>query len=497
MTRTKKPSRASTIARRNVGQDVILSYSRVTHGRNKEHVVAPGTLCGGPMRSMGVITKVEPDSLAADLGLKPGDELLAVNGFPVEDMIDVQFYAAEEHVELTVRRNVSDGTTAREFVLGGEREYDQPLGLEFAHPTFDIDIRRCNNLCTFCFVLQMAPRMRRTLYIKDDDYRYSFLYGHFVTLTNLSEHDRRRIEEQHLSPLYVSVHATELDVRRKLLRNDDAPDILEQLRWLAQCGIEVHTQIVVTPGLNDGEHLERSVRDLAEFWPTVRSVSIVPVGITRHHKYAERPNTPAEMKVVLDRVRSWQREFRRKLGVRFAYLTDEWYLVTGRPIPPRAHYDGLRLEENGLGMVRGFLEDWRKAKRKISNLKSQISRATLATGELFAPVLREAAKEIASLSGVRVDVVPIHNERLGRTITVAGLLMGTDVIAQLQTHDRSDLVVLPRIMFDHPTGVALDDVSVSDIEEALGRPVTLAATMSELLSVLTGRVQPLHSNSML
>jgi putative radical SAM enzyme (TIGR03279 family) len=401
----------------------------IAHGRNKEHIVTPVTRHGG------VIARVEPGSLAADLGLKPGDELLAVNGVPVEDVIDVQFYAAEEHVELTVRRDAPDGTGVREFVLGSEREYDQPLGLEFTHPTFDIDIRRCNNLCAFCFVLQMAPRLRRTLYIKDDDYRYSFLYGHFVTLTNLSEHDRERIEQQHLSPLYVSVHATELDVRHKLLRNDDASDILEQLGWLAKCGIEVHTQIVVTPGLNDGEHLERSVRDLAEFWPTVRSVSVVPVGITRYHKYGERPNTPAEMNVVLDSVRSWQKEYRRKLGVHFAYPTDEWYLVAGRPIPPPAHYDSLHLEENGLGMVRGFLENWRKVKRKIPNSRFQISKVTAATGELFAPVLREAAEEFASLSGVKVDVVPIRNERLGQTITVAGLLMGADVIAQLQARD--------------------------------------------------------------
>src|SRR5512136_316044 len=276
-------------------------------GRNKEHVITPD------IAHAGVIAAVEPGSLASDLGLIPGDELLAVNGHPVEDVIDVQFYSAQEHVELTVRR---DG---KAFTVGGDREYDQPLGLEFAHPTFDIDIRRCNNLCTFCFVLQMAPQMRRTLYIKDDDYRYSFLYGHYVTLTNLAPHDVERIERQHLSPLYVSVHATELDVRRKLLRNENAPDILDQLRWLSKCGIEVHTQIVVTPGLNDGDHLVRSVRDLSELWPTVQSVSIVPVGITKHHKYGERPNTIAEAHLVLDKVHEWQKEFRKKLGVRLAY----------------------------------------------------------------------------------------------------------------------------------------------------------------------------------
>jgi len=212
----------------------------------------------------------------------------------------------------------------------------------------------------------------------------------------------------------------------------------------------------------------------------------VPVGITKHHKYGERPNTPAEMKVVLDIVHRRQKEFMKKFGVRFAYPTDEWYLVTQRPIPPRSHYDALALEENGLGMVRGFLEDWRKARRKISAINYKVSRATLATGELFAPVLSEAAQELARLSGVDIEVVPLRNERLGETITVAGLLMGQDAIAQLREHDLGELVILPRIMFDHPTGVALDDVSVEDISNALDRPVVLAATMSDLLDALRG-----------
>jgi len=444
----------------------------VAHGRNKEHIIAPTLACAG------IIASVEPGSLAAEMGLQPGDELLAVNDHPVEDVIDVQFYAAEDRVEITYRR---DGNP--QFAIGN-RKSGQPIGLEFAHPTFDIDIRRCNNLCTFCFVLQMPPKMRRTLYIKDDDYRYSFLYGHFVTLTNLSPHDWERIERQHLSPLYVSVHATELDVRRKLLRNQDAPDILAQLRWLSERGIQVHTQIVVTPGLNDGVRLERSVYDLAGFWPAVQSVSIVPVGITSHHKYGERPNTLAEMNIALAQVHRWQKDFRQRFGVRFVYATDEWYLVTGRPIPPHAHYDGLHLEENGLGMVRGFLDEWRMTKRKISNFKFQFSKVTLATGELFAPVLREASTEFARLSGAQLEVAPLRNERLGETVTVAGLLMGQDAITQLKTRDLGELVILPRIMFDHPTGVALDDVSLSDISNALDRPVALASTMKDVLEAL-------------
>src|SRR4051812_6176954 len=213
----------------------------------------------------GRIKSVIPGSAADAIGVVAGDELLAINGEPCEDVIDVQYHGAEDWLELTLRRS---GT---EMMLDGPREYAQPLGMEFQHPTFDIDIRRCNNLCGFCFVLQMAPKMRRTLYIKDDDYRYSFLFGHFVTLTNLAEHDWQRVIEQHLSPLFVSVHATDLELRRKCLRNPNAPDIMEQLRELTDHNFEVHTQLVITPGLNDGEAMERSITDLATLWPTVQS----------------------------------------------------------------------------------------------------------------------------------------------------------------------------------------------------------------------------------
>ncbi len=446
----------------------------------------------------GLIQSVEPDSLAASLGLRPGDEVLAVNGHPVEDVIDVQFYAAEDRVEIGYRR----GGDMR-YAIGDRRE-GQPLGIEFTHPTFDIDIRRCNNLCPFCFVLQTAPRMRRTLYIKDDDYRYSFLYGHFVTLTNLSEHDWARLEEQRLSPLYVSVHATDLEVRRRCLANKTAPEVMKQLRWLGQRGIECHTQLVVTPGLNDGPILEQSIRDLAKLYPTVQSISVAPVGLTKHHKYGYRPNTVTECNAVLDTVEKWQARFLQKFGVRFVHATDEWYLATGRPLPPIKNLDGLALEENGLGQVRRFLNAWRREKKEIKsqaqpakkrrNLKIPISKskiqkgmkATLVSGTLFAPVLAKAAREFDQIAGTRLAVSPVINERLGETITVAGLLMGKDVIQQLKDRDLGEFVVLPRVMFDHPQGISLDDVSPLDIARALNCPVFLADLMGDVLDAFTG-----------
>ena len=417
--------------------------------------------------SGGYITGIEPASVAAELGLRPGDELLAINGNPVADIIDVQFYTAEETFELTFRRQGKLQTvTAR-------RDYNQTLGLEFSHPTFDTDIRRCNNLCEFCFVLQMAPKFRRTLYIKDDDYRYSFLFGHYVTLTNLSEHDWWRIEHMKLSPLFVSVHVTDLEKRRQYLRNAKAPDILEQLAWLADRDIEVHTQIVVTPGVNDGRLLEKSIRDLEAFWPAVPSISVVPVGLTKHHKYQMRPHTAAEAAATLAFVENLQSEYLAKFGVRLVYPTDEWFLVSKQPVPPLSAYDGHELHENGLGMVRHFLDEWEAVQAEIKNYHLPI----------------DQKREITNLTGVKTAVQPIINERLGDTITVAGLLMAGDVIKQLQTADMGDLLIFPRVMFDHPDTISLDDLTPQDVADRVQRPLALADTMGDIWDALTGQSQ--------
>jgi putative radical SAM enzyme (TIGR03279 family) len=432
----------------------------------------------------GRIAAVE--GLAADAGLQPGDELLAVNDHPIRDVIDVQFYAAEPEVELLIRR----GGELWLFEL--EREYGEPLGLSFEHPTFDTDIRRCNNRCLFCFVTQMAPRgFRCSLAIKDDDYRYSFLEGYYVTLTNLSEADWERIAERHLSPLYVSVHATELGLRRKLLGNPKAPDIMGQLGRLAEAGIEVHAQLVIVPGLNDGDEMARSVRDLATLWPAVKSVSVVPVGLTRFHRHGLRINTQAEAGAVLEVIEGWQETFLERLGDRFVYATDEWYLMAGRPMPPRHHYpQSEALQENGLGLVRQFLDGWEAIRPEMGVPQGSATwppgkalSLTLVTGTLFAPVLQSAAAELANLTGVPVAVQPVINTTLGETITVAGLLMGRDVVAQLNGAELNDRIVLPEVMFRGPEGVTLDGMTPAEISEAVGRPVALAAGMEDVVAL--------------
>ncbi len=442
----------------------------------------------GPERG-GLLTGTEPGSVAEEIGLRPGDELLAINNQRVQDVIDVHYYGADDTLELLVRRD------DELFLFEAEREEGQALGLEFAHPTFDTDIRRCNNLCEFCFVLQMAPRFRRTLYIKDDDYRYSFLFGHFVTLTNLDEHDWWRIETMRLSPLYISVHATDTELRRRFLRNDNAPDIMEQLRWLAERGIEMHTQLVLAPGVNDGPWLERSLRELEALWPAVQSVSVVPVGLTQHHKYTLRPHTAEEARETLDYVQQLQEGYQQRMGVRFAYPTDEWFLVSGRSVPPLDYYDDMALHENGLGMVRRFLDEWQAVQQEIREAiangewvrpDQDAPTITLVTATLFAPVLRQAAAEFSELTGVPVQVLAARNERLGESITVAGLLMAGDVVGQLQTAGYGDLVILPRVMFDHPQTISLDDTAPAAVAQALDRPVALADTMGDVWDALRG-----------
>ncbi|MGD8792207.1 MAG: DUF512 domain-containing protein, partial [Anaerolineae bacterium] len=395
---------------------------------------------GKPAEAGGMVEAIEPGSLADELGLQPGDRLLAINGHALRDVIDVRFYGAEEDLALEVARG---GET---WLVEGVRDYDRELGLSFAHPTFDVDIRRCANRCDFCFVKHNPRGLRRSLYVKDDDYRYSFLFGNFVTLTNLTKDDWQRLEEQRLSPLYVSVHATEPDLRRRFLGGRPLPDVLAQLRRLAGLGIEVHSQVVLVPGLNDGSHLARTVADLeALYGEPVASVGLVPVGLTRYHRGNCRTYTAGESRAVLDQVEPWRVANRRRWRRAFLYPSDEWYLVAGRPVPPAGAYDGFPQVENGVGMVRRLLDEWQRVK---ADLPARLpSRATVVCGTLIAPVLDGIVAELNALAGTAWRLVPVVNDFFGPVTTVSGLLAGQDVVAALRGQPLGEVLLLPRAMF--------------------------------------------------
>jgi putative radical SAM enzyme (TIGR03279 family) len=432
----------------------------------------------------GVIDVVEAGSLGEQAGLQPGDRLVAINDQPLRDVIDVQFYAAEEELDLLVER---DGT---QWIIRVEREYDQDLGLSFVNPTFDVDIRRCANNCDFCFVKQNPPGARKSLYIKDDDYRHSFLFGNFVTLTNLTPEDWARLEEQRLSPLYVSVHATDLDLRRRFLAHKSAPDILEQLGWLSELGIEVHSQVVLVPGLNDGPHLDRTLTDLVSLYGApVVSVGVVPIGLTKYHTGQCRIYTRRESQQVLDQLEPWRLRCRRKWGQTFVYPSDEWYLVVGRDVPAARTYDGFVQLENGVGMVRQLLDEWQMLRAKLP--KAGLRPGVLACGTLIAPVLSRIVAELNAQVGSEVRVAPVENRVFGPVTTVSGLLTGEDVVGTLKGQQPGDVVLVPRAMFtgrygagSAPPGTTLDEMHITDLARELGVEVRMAGTLTEALAAL-------------
>jgi len=421
----------------------------------------------------GIIAAVAPGSVAAQAGLCPGDELLSINGHPVRDVIDVQFYGAEERLVLRLRRE------GQELERTVERAYDQPLGLEFVDPLFD-GIRLCNNHCPFCFLRQMPPGLRRSLYLKDDDYRLSFLSGNFITLTNLTPADWARLEEQRLSPLYVSVHATDPALRRRMLGNPRAPDVREQLRRLGEIGIQTHTQVVLVPGLNDGPALEQTVTDLGGLFPAVQSVAIVPVGLTRYQRGGLRPYTPAEAEALLDRVAPWQAEFRRRFGLTFVYPADEWFLLAGREVPPAEEYDGFPQIENGVGMVRDFLDEFANGEWRTAKSEWRGRQGVVVCGTLIAPLMRRVMEEFNELTGARLRVTAVENAFFGPTVTVSGLLTGQDVVATLRRQDLGGAVYLPCTMFDATGERTLDDMTREEIQDLLGVPVLTIETIGEI-----------------
>ncbi len=414
------------------------------------------------------VASVLPDSIADALALLPGDRVLAVNGAPVADYIAYRFAIAEEEIALEIARGEERG------VFEIEKDADEDLGLVFTGDVFD-GVRACRNQCVFCFENQMPVGMRPSLNLRDDDFRLSFLHGNFLTLTNFSDADFDRVIREHLSPLYVSIHATDPAVRRRMLGARRAPDVLTQLRRLGDGGIQLHGQIVLCPGWNDGAMLARTLDDLAALYPTVLTVGVVPVGLTAHRPAGPdvRAVTPDDAATVLDLVTERQQAFLSTLGTRFVFAADEFYLSAGRDLPPLDAYEELAQKENGIGLARLFLEELDGLKLRRRKTPTLAEHVTLATGTLAAPLLARLAVRLRA-AGHAVEVVAVPNRFYGGGVSVAGLLTGADLLSALRGRDLGRLVLLPAVTLNSD-GVLLDDMTPEALARELGAPVRFCA----------------------
>lgn len=416
---------------------------------------------------MVLVESVAAGSQAERLGLLPGDRILRVNGAKVRDVLDFHFQAADDELDLEFQRGIE--TRSLRVVPEGSSD----LGLAFA----PMKTRLCGNDCVFCFTYQNREGMRDTLYVKDEDYRLSFLHGNFVTLSNMKDWEVERIVEQRLSPIYISVHSTNRETRQRLIRARQERDIRPILDYFAENDITMHTQIVLVPGYNDGEDLQQTVRDLAEYYPHVQSLAIVPLGMTDHRKGLGLPDldpvTPELAIRTLDEMSAFQEAFRERWGIRFVHMADEWYRLLDRPVPPSADYDGFPQLENGIGMTRHFLERLGRARRVFPTARRRgWQRLTLVTGALFRDTLEQAVLDRLEQTGedVEIRVIGVPNDFFGRQISVAGLLVGRDILQTLSNGDLGDAVLLPPHVLNEDE-TFLDDLTLAEFRERLDAPV--------------------------
>ncbi|MGA1411539.1 MAG: TIGR03279 family radical SAM protein [Prochlorotrichaceae cyanobacterium] len=428
------------------------------------------------------ITQILPNSIAAEIGFEVGDRLVSINGEQPRDLIDYRFLIADEFLELVV---LDRDDRLHEVEI--EKDYDEDLGLEFETALFD-GLIQCNNRCPFCFIDQQPPGKRESLYFKDDDYRLSFLYGSYLTLTNLSQREWDRIERLRLSPLYVSVHATNPDLRSRLLKNPRAGQILDQLAWFQARQLQIHAQVVVCPGLNDGEHLQETLRDLARFYPgeipTVTSVAIVPVGLTRFRPDQDelRPVTPTDAAQVIDLVQPLQAEFLGRWGTRFAWLADEWFLIAGQDLPPESIYEDYPQLENGVGSIRSFLSAFHTESCQFPTQVTPARQLTWVVGNVVAKAFQPIQARFNQIEGVHLDLVGIASEYWGQDLTVTGLLTGQDLLKALQDRDCGDAILLPSVMLKHGETCFLDDRTVAELEQQLQVPILICEGLSGLIT---------------
>lgn len=417
-----------------------------------------------------IIKKIQEGSIAEEMGIEAGDALLSINGQEIADIFDYQYLIQDEYIEVLVRKSGGE-----EWLLEIDKEYEEDLGVEFENGLMD-DYRSCHNKCIFCFIDQMPEGMRETLYFKDDDSRLSFLQGNYVTLTNMSDHDIDRICRYRLSPINISFHTMNPELRCKMLNNRFAGEALKKVDRLMEADIHMNGQIVLCKGLNDGRELEYSIRELMKYIPNLESVSVVPVGLT---KYREglcplEPFGGEEAAQVIDMIEEFQRECFEKFQIHFVHASDEWYILANREMPEAERYDGYLQLENGVGMLRLLLDEFEEEMEKRTGTLTLEGELAIATGRLAFPYIQRMAQQMMELwPGIKIWVYPITNDFFGELITVAGLITGQDLLAQLKGKPLGSCVLLPENILRSGEDIFLDDMRLPELEKALQVPINI------------------------
>ena len=430
------------------------------------------------------IETVAPGSIAQEMGVEAGDMLISINGMSVEDVFDYRYYCQDEELDVLIRK----GESGEEWLLEIEKESDEDLGLGFDSGLMS-EYRSCRNNCIFCFISQMPKGMRKTLYFKDDDARLSFLQGNYITLTNMSEHDLDRIIRYHLEPINISFHTMDPELRCRMLKNKHAGEAFAKVRRLKEAGIEMNGQIVLCRGINDGAQLEYSLQQFEQYLPELKSVSVVPVGLTKYRDNLPKlePFGAEDARGVLEQIHRWQAYYFERYGTHLVHASDEWYILAGQELPPEESYDGYLQLENGVGMLRLLTEEVKETLAKDKGDERE-RRVSVVTGTLAEPYIRKLAGAVREkYPNVQAEVIPVINHFFGELITVSGLLTGQDILEQLKGRDLGDELLLPENMLRSGERVLLDDVTVEDLEVSLQIKVRIVESDGQsLVRALTG-----------
>ena len=435
-----------------------------------------------------IVKSVKPNSIAQELGLEPGDEIVTINDLEIEDIFDYQFFCQDDYIEVLVK--AKDG---EECLLEIEKDPDEDLGIEFEQGLMD-EYHSCHNKCIFCFIDQMPPGMRETLYFKDDDTRLSFLQGNYVTLTNLSDHDVNRMIRYRLEPINISFQTMNPELRCKMLNNRFAGEALKKVDKLYEAEIIMNGQIVLCKGVNDGDELRFSLDKLLEYHPVLESVSVVPVGLSKYRDglYPLEPFNKEDACEVIDIIESYQKKAMEKSGMHFVQASDEWYLLAERELPEEDRYDGYLQLENGVGMLRLLINEVNEALDKLKkdkNLVVPAKKMVMATGRLAFDTIKELAHKVCQqYPQVQCDVYAIRNDFFGERITVSGLITGQDLIAQMKDKDLGDALYIPQNMLRSGERVMLDDITLDDVQNALQVPIGIVKSsgMDFVMSIIGG-----------